>query len=561
MKGIIPLLCLLSVGLLWGQDRTVGKAFVTRSEVMGCQGMAATSQPLASQVAVDILKQGGNAIDAAIAANAMLGLVEPMSCGIGGDLFAIVWDAESKKLYGLNASGRSAAGLSLAELQAKGLTEIPVRGPLPVTVPGCVDGWFELHQRFGQLPMAAILAPAIRYAREGFPVTEIIARSWQGSAGYLKQFPNFRETYLPDGQAPTKGAIFHNPDLATTLAQIAGEGCRSFYEGPIAAKITAYLKKKEGYLDRQDLRQHHSTWVEPLSTNYRGYDIWELPPNGQGIAVLQMLNILEQYDLAAMGFGSADYLHHLIEAKKIVYEDRARFYADPAFHQLPVESLIAKEYARRRSRLLDPAKSADSYPAGRLKKGDTVYLTVADQQGNMVSLIQSIYWGFGSGLVPDGLGFALQNRGALFSLDPEHYNCYAPGKRPFHTIIPAFITKAGRPCISFGVMGGAMQPQGQVQVVINLIDFGMGLQAAGDAPRIRHSGSSQPNGGIMQDGGTVYMESGFPAETLRELTRRGHRIVYEVGIFGGYQAIRYDHDNQAYHGASECRKDGLAIGY
>lgn len=561
MKGIIPVLFFLGVSMLRAQDRSVGKAFVTRSEVMGCKGMAATSHPLASQVAIDILQQGGHAVDAAIAANAMLGLVEPMSCGIGGDLFALVWDAQSEKLYGLNASGRSAAGLSLADLKAKGLEEVPVRGPLPVTVPGCVDGWYELHQRFGQLPMAKILAPTITYAREGFPVTEIIAHAWQRSASYLDQYVNFRRTYLPGGKAPVRGEIFRNPDLGATLAQIAEAGRQAFYEGQIAIKISTYLKEKGGYLTRQDLRKHQSTWVEPLSTNYRGYDIWELPPNGQGIAVLQILNILEQYDIAAMGFGSADYLHHLIEAKKIVYEDRACFYADPAFNQLPVTTLISKDYARQRSQLLDPRKAADSYPAGRLKAGDTVYLTVADKQGNMVSLIQSIYWGFGSGLVPDGLGFALQNRGALFSLDPEHYNCYAPGKRPFHTIIPAFITKAGRPYISFGVMGGAMQPQGQVQVVINLIDFGMGLQETGDAPRIRHSGSSQPNGGVMGDGGTVYIESGFPAETLRELAQKGHQLVYEIGIFGGYQAIRYDHERRVYHGASECRKDGMAVGY
>ncbi len=551
-------------------DRLTGKAFATRSVVIAKHGMAATSHPLATQVALDILKKGGNAIDAAIAANAAIGLMEPTGNGIGGDLFAIVWINKDKKLYGLNASGRSPYALTLEEFKKRGLKKIPTFGPLSVSVPGCVDGWFELHERFGKLPMKEILEPAIRYAREGFPVTQVIGYYWQIAERRIKAmkevpeyYQNFVKTFLPNGRAPREGEIFRNPDLANTLEKIANEGRDAFYKGEIARTIDAYCKRVGSFLRYRDLAEHTSTWVEPVSTNYRGYDVWELPPNGQGIAVLQMLNILEAYDLKAMGHNSADYLHHLIEAKKIVYEDRAKFYSDPDFNELPIQQLISKEYAAERRKLLNPRRASRRIPAGdpKLESGDTIYLTVADDERNMVSLIQSNYSGFGSGLVPDGLGFGLQNRGALFTLEEGHFNVYAPHKRPFHTIIPAFVTKDGKPFLSFGVMGGAMQPQGHVQILCNIIDFGMNVQEAGDAPRFRHFGSSQPTGEIMTDGGEVALESGIPMEVMRELVHRGHRIRFVSGSFGGYQAIMYDAKNDVYHGASESRKDGQAAGY
>ena len=545
---------------LSAQDRPTGRLHSTRSEVIAKHGMAATSQPLATQVALDILKLGGSAVDAAIAANAMLGLVEPMSCGIGGDLFAIVWDAKSKKLYGLNASGRSPMSLTLNKLKSMGLKKIPIRGALPVSVPGCVDGWFELHDKFGKLAMKEILDPAIEYAEEGFPVSEVIAASWKGSEE-LNEYPGFADTYLPNDSAPTKGEIFKNPALAHSYKLISDQGRSAFYEGEIAEGITDFLQSHDGYLSMEDFASHHSEWVEPVSTNYRGYDVWELPPNGQGIAVLQMLNILENYNIAEMGSGSKEYLHLLIETKKLVYEDRAKFYGDPAFNKLPIEKLISKEYAKERIKLISPEKSADRYDAGKLEGGDTIYLTVADNEGNMVSLIQSTYWGFGSAMVPEKFGFALQNRGELFTFEEGHFNQYEPGKRPFHTIIPGFVTKDGNPWLSFGVMGGAMQPQGHVQVLVNMIDFGMNLQEAGDAPRIRHLGSSQPTGSIMDDGGYVYAESGISFEVINALRNIGHKINYEIGMYGGYQAIKYDENNEVFFGASESRKDGQAAGY
>ena len=543
-------------------DRPTGKRFATRSEVIARHGMAATSQPLATEVALDILKQGGNAVDAAIAANAMLGLVEPTGNGIGGDLFAIVWDAETQKLYGLNASGRSPYSLTLEHFKKLGLTKIPACGPLPVSVPGAVDGWFELHKKFGKLPMVSILAPTIRYAREGFPVTEVISQAWRGSK-HLLEWPGFRETFMPNGEGPFKGEIFRNPNFANTLEIVSREGRDAFYKGEIACTIDAYMKRVGGFLRYRDMAEHTSTWVEPVSTNYRGYDVWELLPNGQGIAALQILNILEGYNIRGMGHGSADYIHHFIEAKKLAFEDRAKFYADPEFNKIPVEELISKKYAAERRKLIDPKRAAASYDAGNpaLNKGDTIYLTVADDAGNMVSLIQSNYQGFGSGMTPDGLGFVFQDRGQLFNLEEGHFNSYAPHKRPFHTIIPAFITKDGKPFMSFGVMGGPVQPQMHAQIVMHIVDFDMNLQEAGDAPRMVHFGSSQPTGTRMRDGGTVRLESGIPHESVRELVRRGHRVERDVGGFGGYQAILYDEKNGVYFGASESRKDGHAAGY
>ncbi|MCH7498060.1 MAG: gamma-glutamyltransferase [Candidatus Marinimicrobia bacterium] len=559
-----PALAILALPLsLHAGDRVTGQPFATRSEVIAQHGMAATSHPLATQIALDILKAGGTAVDAAIAANAALGLMEPTGCGIGGDLFAIVWDAKTKGLYGLNASGRSPKRLTLAHFQELGLTSVPPYGPLPVSVPGAVDGWFELHGRFGSLPMTQILEPAITYANAGFPVTELIAFYLERSASRLADYPNFRATYMPGGRTPRKGEVFKNPQLARTLTMIAQGGRDAFYRGEIARSIDAFMQKMGGYLAYDDLASHTSEWVEPVSSNYRGYDVWELPPNGQGIAALQILNILEGYDLAAMGLGSVDYVHHFVEAKKLAFEDRARFYADRAFADVPVKTLISKKYARQRRKLIDPKRAAQRQEAGNeaLRRGDTIYLTVADSEGNMVSLIQSNYRGMGSGMVPDGLGFMLQDRGELFDLTPGRPNSYAPGKRPFHTIIPAFITKDGKPWLSFGVMGGGTQPQMHAQIVINLVDFDLNLQEAGDAPRFIHSGSSQPTGEMMSDGGTVHLESGIAYEVERALVRRGHRLQRAVGPFGGYQAIMWDATNGVYVGASESRKDGQAAGY
>ncbi len=545
-------------------DRITGKPFATRSEVIAQNGMVATSHPLATQVGLDILKQGGNAVDAAIAANAMLGLVEPTGNGIGGDLFAIVWDAESRQLYGLNASGRSPQSLTRDWFIENGYQSIPSHGPLPVSVPGAVDGWFELHGRFGSLPMPALLTPTIRYAREGHPVAELISYYWNRSVPLLSKWPGFSEQFTVDGRGPAKGEIWKNPNLADTLEKIAAGGRDAFYKGAIARTIADFMQKNGGFISYQDLASHRSEWVRPESTNYRGYDVWELPPNGQGIAALQILNILEAYDLAGYGFGSVEHLHLFLEAKKLAFEDRAKFYADPAFNEIPVDWLISKDYAASRRELINMDRAARQYPAGdpkQLRDGDTIYLATADKAGNMVSLIQSNYRGMGSGMAPPGLGFILQDRGELFTLQADHFNAYEPGKRPFHTIIPAFITKDGKPWISFGLMGGGMQPQGHAQIVMNLIDFDMNLQEAGDAPRIHHTGSSEPTGEQMNDGGIVNLETGFDYEVIRSLMGKGHKIAYARGPYGGYQAIMRDPESGVYYGASESRKDGHAAGY
>lgn len=559
---LISILTILSIHT-FAQDRVTGKNFTTRSEVLAQNGMAATSQPLATQAALDILKKGGTAMDAAIAANAMLGLVEPHACGIGGDVFAIVWDAKSKKLYGFNGSGRAPESLTMEVYKEKGLKYVPFLGPLPITVPGTVDGWFAMHEKFGKLSMQEILQPAIDYGNNGFPVSEVIAWQMNDDWPRMQDIPGFRQTYMPNGKStPQKGDVFKNPDLARTYDMIAKQGRDVFYKGEIARTMDAFMKRHEGYLSYEDLAKHEGEWIEPVSTNYRGYDVWELPPNGQGIAALQMLNILEGYDLAAMGFGSAEYLHVLTEAKKLAYEDRAKFYADPAFNEIPVDYLISKEYAEERRKLIDMNQAADEYPAGDIEKGNTTYLTVADKDGNMVSFIQSIYDEFGSGMVPDGLGFVMQNRGQMFNVqDPDHFNSLAKGKRPFHTIIPAFVTKDGEPFMSFGLMGGAVQPQGHTQILVNVIDFGMNLQEAGDAPRMRHTGSSQPTGSMMTNGGSLNLESGFSYEVIRALEMKGHRVQFSVGAYGGYQAIGFDPVNKVYYGATESRKDGQAAGY
>ncbi|GMR17257.1 MAG: gamma-glutamyltransferase [Gammaproteobacteria bacterium] len=561
--AMLLLLMAGSVNTASGFDRPVGEPFASRSEVIATQGMAATSQPLATQVALDILKAGGTAVDAAIAANATLGLMEPTGSGIGGDLFAIVWDADKRELSGLNASGRSPQSLTLQHIREQGLERMPYLGPLSVSVPGAVDGWFELHARYGKLPMAQLLAPAIRYAEEGFPVSEYIAYLWQLNAKSRREFPGFVETYTVDGETPKTGDVFRNPRLAGTYRRLAEGGRDAFYRGDIARQIDSYMTEHGGFLRYADLAAHESEWVTPVSTNYRGYEVYELPPNGQGIAALQMLNILAGYDIRAMGPGSAAYLHTLIEAKKVVYEDRAKYYADPAFYAAPVEKLISRAYADERRKLISAERAAATYPAGDaiLEQGDTIYLTVADKDGNMVSLIQSNYGGMGSGMTPGELGFMLQNRGALFSLQDGHANVFEPGKRPFHTIIPAFVMHEGEPFMSFGVMGGAIQPQAHVQILVNVIDFGMNIQEAGDAARMRHTGSSQPTDEVMRDGGTVYLESGIPASVRAALQSLGHRIATRRGDYGGYQAIRWSPAQGVYYGASESRKDGQAAGY
>ena len=561
MKKLFYVLVIFSPFNLFSQDRITGEMFSTRSEVISQNGMVATSHPLASQIGIDILQNGGNAIDAAIAANSALGLMEPTGNGIGGDLFAIVWIEKEKKLYGLNASGRSPENLTLEYFKENNFKSIPAYGPLPVSVPGCVDGWFELHNKFGKTSMANILSPTIKYAEDGFPVSELVSYYMKVASNNFQEYPNFKETYYLNDSTPKKGQIFKNPDLANTLRVIAKDGRKGFYEGKIANTIANFIQDQGGFLSYKDLKNHKSEWIDPVSTNYRGYDIWELPPNGQGIAALQILNLLEAYDIRSMGFGSAEYIHHFVEAKKIAFADRAKYYADMDFSKVPVKYIISKEYADIRRKEISPDKAAKRVFPGNLENGDTIYLTTADSEGNMVSLIQSNYRGMGSGMVPTGLGFMLQDRGELFSLDQNHFNVYAPKKRPFHTIIPAFITKDGNPFISFGLMGGAMQPQGHAQIVINIVDFDMNLQEAGDAPRIRHQSDQQPTGGDMINGGELALETGFDYKQVRELMKKGHKIIYDLGSFGGYQAIMIDYINKVYYGASESRKDGNAIGY
>jgi len=545
-------------------DRITGQEFATRSTVYAPHAMAATSHPLATQVALDVMKAGGSAVDAAIAANAALGLMEPTGNGIGGDLFAIVWDPKTKKLYGYNGSGRSPRGLSLQWFRDHGYADIPPHGPLPVTVPGAVDGWFALHDRFGKRPMAELLAPTIRYAREGHPVHETIAYYWDRSVPVLSKWPGFTEQFTIDGRAPRTGELWKNPNLANTLEAIARGGRDAFYKGDIARTIDAYFRANGGFLRYEDLAAHKGEWVEPVSLNYRGVDVWELPPNGQGIAALQILGILEGYDFSKIPFGSAEHIHLFTEAKKLAFADRARWYADPAFHPAPVARLVSEDYAAERRKLIDPDRAARAVDAGGpLNQGDTIYLTTADADGMMVSLIQSNYRGMGSGMAPPGLGFIFQDRGEQFVLKEGHPNSFEPGKRPFHTIIPAFLTRDGKPWVSFGVMGGAMQPQGHAQIVMNLVDFGMSLQEAGDAPRIHHDGSTDPAGQVveMTDGGVLNLETGFSYETIRALMRKGHRIQFADGPYGGYQAIARDPETGVYAGASESRKDGQAAGY
>lgn len=551
-------------------DRETGNLISTRSEVIAPRGMVATSQPLATQVGLHILRNGGNAIDAAIGANAAMGLMEPTGNGIGGDLFAIIWHEESGKLYALNASGRSPRGLSydhlMEILEEKGEDNIPPYDLLSVSVPGAVDGWFEMHERFGSVAMEEILSEPMYYAKNGFPVSEAISASWRRSVPFLKNQPGaFEETFSIDGRGPEKGEIFRNPDLGNTFRLLAEQGRDAFYRGEIAEKIDAWMKENGGYLRYEDFNKHHSEWVEPQTVNYRGYDVYQVGGNVQGTAVLQMLNILEGFDLSETGFGTEETLHLLIEAKKLAFEDRAKHYADPDFHEVPYDILLSKEYAAERRKLIGERARRDlTTGVDVLEDGDTIFLTTADEEGNMVSLIQSNFRGMGTGFVVPGTGFSFQNRGELFSLDPDHPNVYAPGKRPFHTIIPGFVMKDGKPFMAYGNMGGAYQPIGHVSILTNVIDFGMNLQQAGDAFRWSHSGSTQPTDNLsdkLTRSGQVSIESGVDYQVVRDLRNMGHNVQIGDSFFGRFQAIMRDHENGVYIGASESRVDGQAAGY
>ncbi len=555
----------ISIMSLVPETPFAARGVATRSVVWAKHGMVCAAQPLAVQVGVDVLRQGGTAVDAAIAVNACLGLMEPTANGLGGDLFALVWDPKTKRLAGLNGSGRAPLGLTADKVPPEKDGTIPQYSPYAWTVPGVCDGWFELHARYGKLPMKTLLAPAIRYADEGFPVSPVIAENWATGVKRFGDKPGFREVFMPGGRAPAEGEVFRNPALGKTLRILAEKGRDGYYKGSIAEAIVKFSKANGGFFELEDFARHHSSWEQPISTDYHGVTVWEMPPNGQGLAALQMLNLLENYDLKAVGRGSPDFWHLMVEAKKVAFADRARYYADPAFAKVPVEQLLSKDYARQRAALIDMKHAAETDVPGDvalINKGGTTYLCTADANGMMVSLIQSNYSGFGSGYVVPELGFGIHNRGSQFSLHKGHPNYLEPGKRPFHTIIPAFVTRDGEPLMAFGLMGGDMQPQGHVQVLVNLLNLGMNLQEAGDAIRFHHTDSSEPTGTVMKDGGILHIEEGLDPAILEELKRRGHRIEPEaVGAYGGYQAIWRDPRTGMYAGATEKRKDGCALGY
>jgi len=549
-------------------DRIDGATFASRSAAWGRHGAAATAHPLATLAAIEMLKAGGSAVDAAIAANAVLGYGEPIACGIGGDCFVMLWDPKTKKVVGLNGSGRSPKGLSLETVRQRATPKgmIPSHGAISVSVPGAVDAWWSLHQRYGKLKWKDLFAPAIAHCEEGAPVIQNTAfyleasnRNFSANRA-IEELDNFRKVWVQDGKTPREGEVFKNPGLGRTYRLIAEGGGRAFYEGEIAETIERYFKRIGGWMTRADLAAHRSEWVDPRSISYRGVDVWALPPNSQGLVTLQMLNILDEFDVKAMGFQSAAAIHHGVEAKRLAFEDRARFYADPAFYKQPVEWLLSKDYARERARLIRPDAIAPmAYPGKAPSHGDTTYFTTADKDGMMVSIIQSNYRGMGSGLMPDGLGFMFQDRGELFALTDGHPNVYAPGKRPFQTIIPGFATKGGEPMLSFGVMGGDMQPQGQTQVVSNLVDFGLGLQEAGDAPRWHHDGGMEPTGEDLGQPGVLNLETGVPEATKAALAKLGWVMKPAPGGYGGYQAIQR-HPGR-YAAATEMRKDGVALAY
>jgi gamma-glutamyltranspeptidase / glutathione hydrolase len=549
-------------------DRPAANPHSTRSAVFGRNGMIATSQPLASAAGLKVLQDGGNAIDAAVTAAAVLAVVEPSMTGIGGDLFAIIYDAKTKTLRALNASGRSAYAATPEVFAKRNLTRIPNAGVLSVTVPGVVEGWSEMLTKLGTIPMSKAVAPAIAYAKNGYAVSEIISGQWKSSERKLAGDPVTAATFLPNGHALQPGEIFANPHLAATLETIGKGGRDAFYKGPIARAIVADMRKRDGLLDERDFADHKADWVDPISTNYRGYDVYEMPPNTQGPTVLEMLNILEGFDVKAMGYNSPEYLHALIEAKRIAFADRAAYIADPdAVPASVLKTLISKEYAAARRNEINPAHAAEAYKAGAIggmrpsagaeddqnltgrDRGDTIYMTVADGKGNMVSLIQSLFSDFGSGIVAGDTGILLHNRGSLFNLTAGHPDQIAPHKRPLHTLIPAFVMKDGKPYFSFGVMGGDHQAQGHVQVLANLIDFGMNVQEAGEAARVNHG-----NNGLQ-------VESAVPMAVREALIQRGHKVTESIGSYGGYQGILLDPRTGVLMGGSDVRKDGLAIGY
>ncbi|QRK10108.1 gamma-glutamyltransferase family protein [Archangium violaceum] len=535
-----------------------------RSIVYARHGMVASAHPLATRIGTDILASGGSAIDAAIAANAALGFLEPMSCGIGGDLFAIIWDPKTQRIYGLNASGRAPRAIVPARIPAGPDGEMLPRTPYTWTVPGAVDGWVELHRRFGRRPLSEVLAPAIQAADAGAPVPRVIAAAWERESLPVHHLPGFAATFLPGGRPPREGEIFRNAALARTYRAIAERGRAGFHEGPVAAAIDAFSRQVGGYLNEEDLSLHRSEWVEPICTSYRGTELWELPPNSQGITALQMLNILKALDLRGCSRDTPDFWHELVEVKKLAFEDRARFIADPAFARDPTAYLLSWDHARELAARVDMTTAAQGQQPyhPRLRVGDTTVVAAADEEGAMISLLQSNYEDFGSGYVVEECGFALQNRGAQFDLRPGRANSLAPGKRPFHTLMPALVTRDGQPWIAFGLMGGDMQPQGHVQVLVNLLDCGMDLQEAGDAPRCYHTDSAEPTGLVTMGGGTLALEPGISEDIRRELVRRGHRVrEAATHAFGGYQAVARSPTTGVFAGATESRKDGCAMGY
>jgi gamma-glutamyltranspeptidase / glutathione hydrolase len=545
-------------------DRPVGNPRGTRSPVLARNGVIATSQPLASAAGLQVMHEGGNAIDAAVTAAAVLAVVEPTMTGIGGDVFALVYDAKTKQLRGLNSSGRAGVKADADMLVARGNKVIPGRGPYPVTVPGALAGWVELLEKHGTISLARALAPAIRYARDGFPVSEIIADQWEAGAKTLAQDPAAAAVFLPGGRAPRPGDIFRNPDLAKTLEAIASGGREVFYKGAIAKAIAADMQSRGGFLTAEDLASHRADWVEPIGTNYRGYDVYEMPPNTQGFVALEMLNVLEGYDVKSLGHNSADYLHLIAESKRIAFADRAAYLADPDHVPAPVlKTLVSKDYAAARRKEIDLSRAAGGYKPGTFASGtsaddaffdgrdhgDTVYLAAADGKGNAISFINSLFSDFGAAIVVPGTGIVLHNRGNGFTLQAGHPNRLAPGKRPMHTLVPAMIMKDGKPLMPFGVMGGDNQAQAHVQVVVNIVDFGMNVQEAGDAARIRHG----------SDG--LAAEAGIAASVRADLARRGHDVIDGRGAMGGYQAVFIDPKTGVLMGGSDPRKDGLAIGW
>ena len=559
-------------------DRITGASFAGRSTVWGMHGAAATAHPTATLIGIETLKRGGSAIDAAIAINAALGFLEPVANGIGGDAFCMLWDPKQRKVVGFNGSGNSPRGLSLETARGKANARgyLPSYGAVTVNVPGAVDAWWSAHQRYGKLPWKDVLLPVAELCEQGVPMPQTIAWYLQRNMAnfdrstIIEENDNRKIVYAPGGATPKVGEVFANPYLGKTLRLIAEGGRDAFYDGPIADQIEAYFKRIGGWLTRADMAAHHTDWVEPLRTDYRGVDVYSLPPNSQGLSTNQILNVCEQFDIKGMGFQSAASIHHQAEAKRLAFEDRARYFTDPRFADIPLEWLNSKAYAVERAKLIRPDRVMDRvFPGEAPTQGDTTYFSVADSDGMMVSWIQSNYRGMGSGLVPDDghgspLGFMFQDRGELFALKDGHPNIYAPGKRPFQTIIPGFACKGGEPWMAYGVMGGGMQPQGQAQIIVNMVDYGLDPQEAGDAPRWQHEGSSEPTGEPAEGVGTLFLETGVPAAVKAELTAMGWALGGPNGGFGGYQNVVRQVNGRGpwtYGAATEMRKDGIALAY